>query len=217
MGNKIKAKESETRIQSKLESDFIFILSQIYKMRQSALKREQILNSSIDNRKKQQINFEILNGIELELVGYTNQNVYGSPAGSVRNSQTFDNISMISDCSNFDVKEMKQSINNLIKYLQDFLPLKMRKKIESIKIKMSDNEDIDANIENMANELQQNKKTKESEIIHYYLNHTMDIFDDFDKLDIKIPLIVSDIPQSIKILLQRLESAQHMNKFFAIV
>ena len=63
-------------------------------------------------------------------------------------------MSIISDCADVDASD----INNLIEYLQQFLPLKMEKEMESIKMsKMTDDngngKDIDARTEEMGNEL----------------------------------------------------------------
>merc|ERR1712129_56425 len=172
----------------------------------------------LDEKRKQQRQalHDKLETIDFELIEFTNLNVYGSPrgspAGSGRNSQTFETMSVISDCSHFDANEMKQTIHNLIQYLQDYLPLKMRKQIDNIKIKINDslsNNSIDIEMDKMSKELRNGKQE--------YLNHSMDLFDEFDKINMQIPLTVADIPVSIKSLLQKIESAQHMNQFFALV
>merc|ERR1712154_609131 len=103
----------------------------------------QILDKGWKNQK--QALYEKLNFIDCELSEYTNLNNMMSPSHSVRNSQNFDNLSIASfECSHFDASQcqMKQSdINNLIKYLQDFLPLKMKKQIEGIKMKKMMNDE----------------------------------------------------------------------------
>ena len=230
--------------------ELLHILEGIQSIRALRTKREEVLAASIGHRRKQEINAEIveakrveqrenleekLKGIEEELEEFTNLNAYGSPSVSVRgsvnlkdwNQCNFDNLSVLSDASQLEMNQMmesKQTVHSLIQYLQDFLPLTMRKQIETLKMKaMSDGneQEIETAVKEMTSELQQMRPGGEKETMkggsHWYLNHNMSTFDEFDHLDIKIPLILSDIPEVIKVLLDRIRSIQHMNKCFAIV
>eukprot|EP01083_Nonionella_stella_P005478 15835_1 len=213
------------------------LYSELLRILRCRVERKERLDSSIKNRQKQELNTQILNekrkkqkdvlhdkleGIESELVEYTNINLYSSPSVSVRNSITsLDNVSLISasDSAQLEANDQqeKQSLNDLIQYLQDCLPLKMRKQIETLKMKMTDasyedNTQMDRILDQMREQLNNNHMRD-----HFYLNHNMNIFDQFDALDVKIPLIISNIPHAIKALLHRLNNLQKAIKLFAIV
>eukprot|EP00484_Ammonia_sp_Unknown_P007678 CAMPEP_0197074436 /NCGR_PEP_ID=MMETSP1384-20130603/211108_1 /TAXON_ID=29189 /ORGANISM="Ammonia sp." /LENGTH=471 /DNA_ID=CAMNT_0042513277 /DNA_START=39 /DNA_END=1454 /DNA_ORIENTATION=+ len=261
---RVQSEQSKTCLERKLGSELLSILSSIESERAGQRQREESVSASIVNRKKQQINAEIvaekrrrqretlsekLESIELELQQYACANTYGSPSMSMRNSVTslgsLDAQSLMSDSSqqHFDVSELKQTASNLVQYLQDFLPLAMRKQVESIKMKMSEQigeqqmNEIEAVLREMTVELQSKQQFANThnraypdyidsmtsnggaaqQQQYFYLNHSMNIFDEFEKLEIKIPLIVSDIPHTLRTLWDRLQNLQHMNKFFAVV
>jgi len=238
---------TSSTLRVKLYGELLHILSGIYSIRSARSKRERVLTQSVGHRTKQEINSEIvdskrmeqrenleekLQGINEELEVFTNLNAYGSPSVSVRGSVhlkdlNFDTISMVSDHSAFDQNQMnesKQTVHSLIQYLQDFLPLTIGRQVETLKMKaMSD--DNEAEIEGMVKEitleLQQMRPGGEREAAkegsHWYLNHNMATFDEFDALDIKIPMVLCDVPEAIHTMLHRIRSIQHMNKCFAIV
>jgi len=247
--DELRQERTSRNIRQRIHGELLHILSGIHSLRASRSKREEVMTASIESRKKQEVNSEIveakrmeqrecledkLKDIEQELEEFTNLNKYGSPSVSVRGSLNlkdlhFETLSVASDASQLDanqMKENKQSIHSVIQYLQDFLPLTMRKQIETLKMKaMSDGneQEIENVVMAMTVELQsmrpggEKEGGRESGCCHWYLNHNMTTFDEFDALDIRIPLILCDIPSVIKTLLDRIRSIQIMNKCFAIV
>jgi len=165
---------------------------------------------------------ETLEGLDEELHEFANPNVYGSPSQSrscsVSTSQNFDAMAMVSADSAHCAFDEK-SAHQLAQYLQDFLPLAMRKEIEGLRVKALSrgfDEQIEAELERMKAELQSDALSGSAH--SQFVRHPrMDTFDEFDKLDIKMSLLLSDIPEAIRALLQRTHTAQHIDKFFAIV